>query len=125
MAKKKIGKVLLCSALIGSAVAGGMALYRKYKASSDDFDDDFLDFDDDFDDDDFDDFNSSYEDFDDDEIEDESDKPDNEEAAAQEPEDTPSDNNTESKSYVSIPLDDDFDDGLNGSPDDENDMDLI
>ena len=53
MAKKKFGKVLLCSALIGSAVAGGMALYNKYKSSNDDLDDDdFLDFDDDFDDDD-------------------------------------------------------------------------
>lgn len=50
---KKLGKVLLCTALIGSAVAGGMALYNKYKASGDDFDDDSFDFDDD--DDDFDD----------------------------------------------------------------------
>ncbi len=50
---KKLGKVLLCTALIGSAVAGGMALYNKYKASDDDFDDDSFDFDDD--DDDFDD----------------------------------------------------------------------
>ncbi|MDE7157866.1 MAG: hypothetical protein K2O02_08020 [Lachnospiraceae bacterium] len=44
---KKLGKVLLCTALIGSAVAGGMALYNKYKASGDDFDDDSFDFDDD------------------------------------------------------------------------------
>lgn len=50
---KKLGKVLLCTALIGSAVAGGMALYNKYKASDDDFDDDSFDFDDE--DDDFDD----------------------------------------------------------------------
>ncbi|MCI8668853.1 MAG: hypothetical protein HFI34_04915 [Lachnospiraceae bacterium] len=50
---KKLGKVLLCTALIGSAVAGGMALYNKYKSSGDDFDDDSFDFDDD--DDDFDD----------------------------------------------------------------------
>lgn len=57
---KKLGKLLLCTALIGSAVAGGMALYNKYKASSDDFDDDLDNFDfDDFDDDDFDDEDDS------------------------------------------------------------------
>ncbi|MDE6233517.1 MAG: hypothetical protein K2M60_09275 [Lachnospiraceae bacterium] len=113
MAKKKIGKVLLCSALIGSAVAGGMALYRKYKASSDDFDDDFLDFDDDdFDDDDFDDFNSNYEDFDDDE----DDEVENDEAAANETEDASSDDDSKSKSYVSIPLDDNFIDGIDNIP---------
>lgn len=50
---KKLGKFLVCSALIGTAVAGGVALYNKFKASNDDFDDDsfdFDDFDDDFDD---------------------------------------------------------------------------
>ncbi len=114
MAKNKFGKVLFCSALIGSAVAGGMALYRKYKASSDDFDDDFLDFDDDgFDDDDFDDFNSSYDDFDDDDTEEEADKSTNEEAVAKEPDDVPSGSNTETSSYVSILLDENFDDELN------------
>ena len=51
MAKKTFGKFLLCSALVGSAVAGGIALYNKFKSEKDD---DFLDFDDDFDDDDFD-----------------------------------------------------------------------
>lgn len=117
MAKKKIGKVLLCSAIIGSAVAGGMALYRKYKASSDDFDDDFLDFDDDdFDDEDFDDFNSSYEDFDDDEEENEEEVK-NEDAAAEDTGDSSSDDGTKSKSYVSIPLDDNFIDGIDNMPD--------
>jgi hypothetical protein len=54
---KKLGKALLFTALAGAAVAGGMAIYNKYKASTDDFDDDFLDFDDEDDDldDDFDD----------------------------------------------------------------------
>lgn len=47
---KKFGKFLVCSALIGSAVAGGIALYNKFKSSDDDFDDDSFDFDD-FDDD--------------------------------------------------------------------------
>ncbi|MBQ3546339.1 MAG: hypothetical protein IJA34_15350 [Lachnospiraceae bacterium] len=50
---KKLGKALLFTALAGAAVAGGIAIYNKYKASTDDFDDDFLDFDDE--DDDFDD----------------------------------------------------------------------
>ena len=50
---KKLGKALIFTALAGAAAAGGMALYNKYKASTDDFDDDFLDFDDE--DDDFDD----------------------------------------------------------------------
>lgn len=43
---KKLGKALILTALAGAAAAGGMALYNKYKASTDDFDDDFLDFDD-------------------------------------------------------------------------------
>lgn len=52
---KKLGKALLFTAVAGAIAAGGVALYNKYKASTDDFDDDFLDFDDeddDFDDDD-------------------------------------------------------------------------
>lgn len=48
---KKLGKILVATALIGTAVAGGLALYNKYKANQDDLDDDFMDFDDDFDDD--------------------------------------------------------------------------
>lgn len=51
---KKFGKALIFTAVAGAIVAGGVALYNKYKASSDDFDDDSLDFDDedeDFDDD--------------------------------------------------------------------------
>lgn len=48
---KKFGKILVATALIGTAVAGGLALYNKYKANQDDIDDDFMDFDDDFDDD--------------------------------------------------------------------------
>lgn len=47
---KKLGKALILTALAGAAAAGGMALYNKYKASTDDFDDDFLDFDDEDDD---------------------------------------------------------------------------
>ena len=43
---KKLGKALIFTALAGAAAAGGMALYNKYKASTDNFDDDFLDFDD-------------------------------------------------------------------------------
>lgn len=121
MAKKKFGKVLFCSALIGSAVAGGMALYRKYKASSDDFDDDFLDFDDDFDDEDFEDFNSNYEDFDDDDEDSDNEEVEdkNNDAGAKETEDTTSDDTTKSKSYVSIPLDDNFIDGIDNMPEDE------
>lgn len=48
---KKLGKILVATALVGTAVAGGLALYNKYKAGQDDLDDDFMDFDDDFDDD--------------------------------------------------------------------------
>ena len=51
---KKFGKALIFTAVAGAIAAGGVALYNKYKASSDDFDDDSLDFDDedeDFDDD--------------------------------------------------------------------------
>lgn len=47
---KKLGKALIFTALASAAAAGGMALYNKYKASTDDFDDDFLDFDDEEDD---------------------------------------------------------------------------
>lgn len=43
---KKFGKIVLLTALASAAAAGGIALYNKYKASSEDFDDDFLDFDD-------------------------------------------------------------------------------
>ena len=50
---KKLGKALIFTAVAGAIAAGGVALYNKYKASTDDFDDDFLDFDDE--DDDFDD----------------------------------------------------------------------
>lgn len=50
---KKFGKALIFTAVAGAIAAGGVALYNKYKASSDDFDDDSLDFDDE--DDDFDD----------------------------------------------------------------------
>ena len=52
---KKFGKALIFTAVAGAIAAGGVALYNKYKASSDDFDDDSLDFDDedeDFDEDD-------------------------------------------------------------------------
>jgi hypothetical protein len=55
---KKLGKALVFTALASAITAGGVALYNKYKASSDDLDDDdFLDFDDESDDfdDDFDD----------------------------------------------------------------------
>ncbi len=48
---KKLGKFLAATAIIGTAVAGGLALYNKYKTHEDDLDDDFMDFDDDFDDD--------------------------------------------------------------------------
>ncbi|MDD6293912.1 MAG: hypothetical protein PUA71_08895 [Eubacteriales bacterium] len=51
---KKFGKALIFTAVASAIAAGGVALYNKYKASSDDFDDDSLDFDDedeDFDDD--------------------------------------------------------------------------
>lgn len=48
---KKLGKLLAATAIIGTAVAGGMALYNKYKAREENLDDDFMDFDDDFDDD--------------------------------------------------------------------------
>lgn len=54
---KKIGKALIFTAVAGAIAAGGVALYNKYKASTDDFDDDFLDFDDE--DEDFDDDSSS------------------------------------------------------------------
>ena len=43
---KKFGKALIFTAVAGAIAAGGVALYNKYKASSDDFDDDSLDFDD-------------------------------------------------------------------------------
>ena len=44
---KKFGKAVLFTATLAAIAAGGMAIYNKYKASTDDFDDDFLDFDDD------------------------------------------------------------------------------
>lgn len=47
---KKFGKALMFTAVASAIVAGGVALYNKYKASTDDFDDDFLDFDDEDDD---------------------------------------------------------------------------
>ena len=47
---KKMGKALIFTAVAGAIAAGGVALYNKYKASTDDFDDDFLDFDDEDDD---------------------------------------------------------------------------
>ncbi len=50
---KKLGKFLAFTAIVGAAVAGGVALFKKYKETSDDFDDDFSDFDDDDFDDDF------------------------------------------------------------------------
>lgn len=110
---KKIGKVLLLSALVGSAVAGGMALYNKYKASSDDFDDDFLDFDDDdFDDDDI---NDDFNDYDEDEFDDsDDDAADSDIDNVDEPkEDSTSDSDSSESTasgYVSIPLDKDFED---------------
>lgn len=51
---KKFGKALFFTAIAGAIAAGGVAIYNKYKASTDDYDDDFLDFDDE--DDDLDDF---------------------------------------------------------------------
>lgn len=111
MAKKKFGKVLLCSALIGSAVAGGMALYNKYKSSNDDLDDDFLDFDDDFDDDEFDD---DFDDFDDDDDDDVTDASDDESSKDTAKADTSSEDKEEvkeekaEKSYVNVPSGDDF-----------------
>lgn len=115
MAKKKFGKVLLCSALIGSAVAGGMALYNKYKSSNDDLDDDdFLDFDDDdFDDDEFDD---DFDDFDDDDdsdddvtdtFDDESSKDTAKADISSEDEEEVKEEKAE-KSYVNVPSGDDF-----------------
>ena len=47
MAKGFFKKAIIFTTIVGAAAAGGMALYNKYKASSEDFDDDFLDFDDD------------------------------------------------------------------------------
>ncbi len=112
MAKKKFGKVLLCSALIGSAVAGGMALYNKYKSSNDDLDDDdFLDFDDDFDDDEFDD---DFDDFDDDDDDDVTDASDDESSKDTAKAGTSSEDKEEvkeekaEKSYVNVPSGDDF-----------------
>ena len=49
---KKLGKLLGFVVVAAAAVAGGMALYNKYKKSEEDFDD-FDDFDDDDFDDDF------------------------------------------------------------------------
>ncbi len=52
MAKGFFKKLALFSTIVGAAAVGGIAIYNKYKASTEDFDDDFLDFDDDDDDDD-------------------------------------------------------------------------
>lgn len=49
---KKFGKFLGFAAITAAAVAGGMAIYKKFKQSDEDFDD-FDDFDDDDFDDDF------------------------------------------------------------------------
>ena len=46
---KKFGKAVVFTAVAAAVAAGGMAIYNKYKASSDDFDD--LDLDDDEDED--------------------------------------------------------------------------
>ena len=37
---KKFGKAVLFTATLAAIAAGGMAIYNKYKASTDDFDDD-------------------------------------------------------------------------------------
>ena len=49
---KKFGKFLLGTAVIGAAVAGGIAYINKYKKDMEKLDDDFDDFEDEFDDDD-------------------------------------------------------------------------
>lgn len=110
MAKKSIGKALLFSALIGSAVAGGIALYKKFIEPVDELDDDFLDFDDeDFDDEEF---NSDFDVFDD--VDD-----DEEESVATESSDETKEEDKQvedeaqeedKKSYVSIPIEEDYDD---------------
>lgn len=50
---KKLGKALIFTAVAGAIAAGGIALYNKYKANVDDFDDSFpnIDDEDDIDDD--------------------------------------------------------------------------
>lgn len=83
---KKLGKFIAATAVIGTAVAGGIALYNKYKASQEDLDDDFIDFDDDFDDD----IDTS---FDDDDEEDE------------EAKETAQTADTPSRSYVNVSYD--------------------
>lgn len=66
----KLGKALFLTTAAAAIAAGGLAIYNKYKASTDDFDDDYLDFDDeDLDDLDFE---------DEEDIEDEEDDSDNE-----------------------------------------------
>lgn len=87
---KKLGKFIAATAVIGTAVAGGIALYNKYKASQEDLDDDFIDFDDDFDDDINDDIDTS---FDDDDEEDE------------EAKETAQTADTPSRSYVNVSYD--------------------
>jgi len=49
MSRIKWSKILVGTAVIGSAVAGGIAYFNKYKKSDEYSDDDFDDFDDDFD----------------------------------------------------------------------------
>lgn len=49
---KKFGKFLLGTAVVGAAVAGGIAYINKYKKDMEKLDDDFDDFEDEFDDDD-------------------------------------------------------------------------
>ena len=51
---KKFGKVLAGAVLLGTAVLGGIACYKKWKKDSNSLDDDFDDFQDEFDEDDFD-----------------------------------------------------------------------
>ncbi|MDQ9759136.1 hypothetical protein RFZ45_09445, partial [Acinetobacter baumannii] len=48
------GKVLAGAVLLGTAVLGGIACYKKWKKDSNSLDDDFDDFQDEFDEDDFD-----------------------------------------------------------------------
>lgn len=118
MAKKKFGKVLLCGALISSAVAGGIALYNKYKDYNSDLDDDdFLDFDDDdFDDNDFDDdFDNEFDDIIDDDFDDDfdNDSKNENDTAGENVTQTPDEENDYLKAdnpspYVSIPSGDDF-----------------
>lgn len=80
---KKFGKALFFTAIAGAIAAGGMAIYNKYKASTDDYDDDFLDFDDE---------DEDLDDLDDEET------------------DSASDNDSKDREYVSIPRENASDD---------------